>query len=275
LRILTSYIMNRYTVLKDKLYNLERSISEIRKISFGNTLILEKLNGLDKYLTEIRSLYTDTCPPESNREIISTYIHNHPAPRTREQVVIPRPTDDHLVYQTQIITAIVKKANGKLNPSMFANMKTFAGETQLGGKKGEHVIEEVLKDLGMTYKKAPPQQPCDFRNVRSTSDPLGYQGLYFDSKKMDSKKIMLNDSIPKKWMWYIIFSTKQKRCIAIHCNMFRKDPEVEKYLEEYKRTIECQRYDYKKCGPFTAAARMNLSLDVMSYITDYSTDVFV
>lgn len=243
-----------------------------------NTMILEKLTIIEQSIAEIKTLLTmsikHTDHVKSNKTHLLRYTHNHSAPHTKDQVTIPQVNDEQFRLQSERMKTIVDKANQKLNPGMYSNMRTITGETQLGGKKGEKIIEAVLHDLGYIFTKASSQQPCDFRNVRLPSDDSESPGLFFDSKKTDSTKIVLNDSVPKKGMWYIVFSTKKQRCFAIHCNVFRRDPDVEACLEQYKRTIECLRYDYKKFGPFTAAARINLSLSVDSYIKDDSNILF-
>lgn len=199
---------------------------------------------------------------------------DNPAPPTKSQIHIPQPTPEQLKEQIRRLEEIVSRLNHLINPSTCDDMRTIGGETQVSGKKAESLIQQTLSYLEYTWMKAPSQQPVDFRNIRKPSDSAEIPGIYMDSKKTDSTTIILNDSIPKIGVWYIVIFTKYRRFIAIHCNVFRKDEEIERTLMEYKRSIECHRHLYKSFGDFKAAARMNLSLSLRKYKDDTSTDVF-
>lgn len=216
--------------------------------------------------------------PEPEPEQITThlrrFITDNPAPTTKESVIIPQPTTNQFVVHMCRMTEIVLQLNDMLRETMCDEMRTVRGETQVGGKKVETMIQGVLSKLEYQYTKASSQQPVDFRDIRKPTDTDDILPLFLDSKKTDGKTIILNDSIPKMGMWYLVLFTTHKRVIAFHCNVFRRDPETETILTDYKRSIECHRHLYKKFGDFRAAARMNLSLNLQRYLADTSTNIF-
>lgn len=85
--------------------------------------------------------------------------------------------------------------------ALWSGSSTKNGQTQLSGKRFETLIQTCLEEKGISFTRASSQQSYDFRDV-------GEDKLWFDVKKTDSNSIMLNDTLPKRGTWYVIFSTK-------------------------------------------------------------------
>lgn len=88
-----------------------------------------------------------------------------------------------------------------LDETMWSGASTKNGQTQMSGKRFETLIQTCLEEKGISFTRASSQQSYDFRDV-------GEDKLWFDVKKTDSNNIMLNDTLPKRGTWYVIFSTK-------------------------------------------------------------------
>lgn len=257
--------MAKVFISKDKILEVEEQLAEDGR---RRVILTVDASSLDELLVPPPATIT------GHREHLCKFITDNPAPPTKESVVIPEPTPTQFEEQVLRMEEIVSHLNRVVSPTSCDDMRTVDGATQTGGKKAETIISHTLTELGYHYTKASSQQPVDFRDIRKPSDPTDYPSLYLDSKKTDGTTIVLNDSVPKMHMWYIVMFTKMKRFVAIHCNLLRKDPAVESTLMEYKRIIECLRHTYKKFGIYRAAARMNLSLDLKDYQRDTTTNVF-
>lgn len=203
----------------------------------------------------------ETIPNLSPEERIYILNHifgsDHPAPPTKESVVIPEMNETSLFAEREWLSKVLYLA---LCHSLdLVDCITVDGNTQSGGKKLEEQIEDFLNSRNIPFKKAGSQQPIDFREVQFMCNS---KQMFFESKKTDGTTIVLNDSIPKRGSWYVVYSTSYKKLIIILADVLLERGEG---LQEYKRLTECVRHDFKSLGDFNACSRMNLSIDLRRY----------
>lgn len=211
-----------------------------------------------------------TDPTAKRMNDLLMYMEDHPAPTTQESVVIPDMDKHALLSQMKWLRDIFHPALSQILKSV--NCVTIDGNTQTGGKELEKQVEYLLNSMGIPFKKAGSQQPIDFREVQFLFDLLK---MFLECKKADGTTIILNDSLPKRGSWYVVYSTKYGKLIIIladvlleHCEELQ-DPHTRmtEYLtlQDYKRLTECLRHDFKSFGDFKAFSRMNLSINLRRY----------
>ena len=188
--------------------------------------------------------------------LLSLYTRDHPAKKTSESVEIPTLNGERLKHQKDWIASTLMSDIQVTECTM-----TICGNTQESGKQLENSVERLLKQLHIPYKNAGSQEPIDFRNV-SVNEETGE--IFIETKKTNGTKILLNDSIPKRGTWYLIYSVKYGKLILILADILLKDNDGQ--LSGYKRINECLRHDYKHFGDFFSAARMNLNTDIRRFL---------
>lgn len=210
-----------------------------------------------------------TDPEEQRMYHLRMYMEGHPAPTTQESVVIPEMNKHSLLSQMKWLRDIFHPALSQMLKSV--NCVTIDGNTQTGGKELEKQVEDLLNSMSIPFKKAGSQQPIDFREVQFLFDLLK---MFLECKKADGTTIKLNDSIPKRGSWYLVYSTSYGKLIIIladvlleHCEELQDHTRMTECLtlQDYKRLTECLRHDFKSFGDFKAFSRMNLSTDLRRY----------
>ena len=86
------------------------------------------------------------------------------------------------------------------NNELLVTLKTINGSTQNSEKKSISIVRSALDNIGYRYSEAGTQQSKDFRNICSI-------GLNIEVKKMDDLYLCLNDTLPTKDIYYILFFT--------------------------------------------------------------------
>jgi frataxin-like iron-binding protein CyaY len=103
-----------------------------------------------------------------------------------------------------IFNNIVENLKVLFTNDMFEQIKTQNGKTQNSETIYKKVIEKVLENMKLTYKKASSQQPADYRIQ------IGDKILLLEIKKTDSLNIFFNDTCPSKELYYIIIFSGKK-----------------------------------------------------------------
>lgn len=83
------------------------------------------------------------------------------------------------------------------NKDTLIKSKTENGDTQVSERMIISHVAKILNNKGLSYTPAASQQPIDFRQVGGI--------LNIEIKKADNSTIMLNDTLPKKGVFYICF----------------------------------------------------------------------
>lgn len=147
---------------------------------------------------------------------------------------------------------------------------TVAGKTQHSGTGSEKDVQGILRGLGYTFKGAGTQQPKDLQNVNGT-------GIDIEVKHCDSKTFKLNDTLPGKTIYIMIFTAKKTKAYSPRVIIERGDRLVgsgvnlARYQAELgfmKKTFSHSKSPCYKLTPnLKGYVRPNYDLDVTPYLT--------
>lgn len=211
------------------------------------------------------------------------------------QVPAPTPTSSSNIVFKRILDKC--RTNKTLKTMLCSSLKTTLGHTQASERSYISVIENIIKEMGLTYSKAGSQQPYDFRvrlpgheqfnpsekDIRSNN--LMHNGecgmLLLECKKTDTTKMMCNDTAPSHHMFYLIMGTeKQKKRIKTPAFILGVNGyEVIQYspwLKRYIKEVDLLKNKYKKRGGCVSVyTRPNISVNIQSLLEKYYTESVV
>jgi len=149
-------------------------------------------------------------------------------------------------------------------------LPTVAGKTQNAGTGSEKDVQGILRCLGYTFHMAGTQQPKDFRNINGT-------GIDIEVKHCDSKTFKLNDTLPGKTIYIMIFTAKKTTAYTPRVIIERGDRLVGKgaNLARYQAELgfitrafsHAKSPCYKLTENLKGFVRPNYDLDVTQYLT--------
>ncbi len=128
--------------------------------------------------------------------------------------VIPLPHVYNEIYKKELFKIISKevKSTFEKNNNLYTKIRTKNGKTQEAEYKYIDIIENIIKNKGLSYRKAKTQEPYDFQNVGNN---IGIYNMNIKVKKTDRNIIKCNDTCPSDKCYYIIILTKYKKIISM------------------------------------------------------------
>ena len=119
-------------------------------------------------------------------------------------------------YQTDSDPIIISLKEDFEKETKNVNLKTNKGKTQ----KAESILKEIFRKClrkltDKPFEEAGSQQAIDFRNVN-----INGTIYFFELKKSDGSCFKFNDSVPEPDVFYVFYSSKEKKVLIIKgCNI--------------------------------------------------------
>lgn len=138
------------------------------------------------------------------------------------------------------------------------NFKTHKGKTQKSEAKYMNVIKTTLTENHIQFTKQSSQRHIDLNSV-------GPYNIKIEVKKTDTNRIMLNDTIPRKGVFYVIILSKHEKVLFIEGD---KLVENDQWYIEYKKKVDELKDFVKKhrSGCLDAYPRPNYSICVNRFL---------
>jgi hypothetical protein len=164
----------------------------------------------------------------------------------------------------ELFRTIVSDLQNLIREDDITQLQTVKGETQKNERQYKELVSLYLDSTGLAYSEAHSQKSGDF--VVKMDDG---EELVVECKKTDSGKIMLNDTLPSRDKYYLIFYTaknvKSRKAQIFGCRgdeLIDEDSQwIYDYLEELSKIKE--RYSRDFCvGNITCYPRPNFSCNI-------------
>ena len=144
----------------------------------------------------------------------------------------------------KLFERIQQEIRRELCPDFLKSLRTKQGLTQSIERDYISKINGILQRMGLTYKTAGTQQSKDYQNI----DDIG---LHVEVKKTDSFKIIFNDTLPTRDIFYVIlFTGKQYKTKAniepqgVFLNGKALVEESNGWIQNYRQEIELLKDKY-------------------------------
>ena len=118
-----------------------------------------------------------------------------------------------MAVSKQIIFEIISfHFRNKMKTFDYSKLKNVRGNTQTTEKIYIKIMRKILENLQLDFIEAESQRPWDFRVFIDENTTLK-----IEMKKTQSKKVMLNDTLPKNDVYFIIiYIGKKSKIICIN-----------------------------------------------------------